>query len=136
MTAYTIYYDRACPLCRAEIHRLKRLDRKGALTLVDASAADFVAPAGVSVEDMLTRLHVRDASGNWLVGIDAIAAIYRAIGHGRVWARLMVWGPLRPLMSRAYRLLANNRQRVSGWMGMRRDPPARCEDGVCRGDFL
>ncbi|XZG69360.1 thiol-disulfide oxidoreductase DCC family protein [Chitinibacteraceae bacterium HSL-7] len=133
MTRYTLYYDRACPLCRAEIHRLKQLDRYDVLELVDASAAGFIAPAGVSVAELMARLHARDAAGNWLVGIDAIAAIYRAVGRGRIWSHLLLWRPLRPLMTRVYLLIAGHRQRISGWLGLHR---ARCEDGVCSRDFL
>ena len=35
-----VWFDGGCPLCRREIALMRRLDRRGAITFVDAASAD------------------------------------------------------------------------------------------------
>jgi predicted DCC family thiol-disulfide oxidoreductase YuxK len=112
----TVYYDRSCPLCAAEMHELRDLDWRGRLDLVDCSAPEFsdphVADAGLTREQVMTRLHVRDPQGRWLVGLDAFEAVYAAANLDRA-ARF--WGNLRlrPLLDPLYGWVARNRQALS-----------------------
>ena len=75
----TIYYDASCPLCRAELETLSQRDAESLLQLVDCSAGD-IALEGVTNDDMMARIHARDAAGRWLRGMDVFAAVYRAAG--------------------------------------------------------
>ena len=104
----TVYYDKSCPLCATEIHALRDLDPKG-FRLVDCSAPDFVDPMR---EDMMTRMHARDAQGRWLTGLDAFEAIYSAAGLKRTAS---VWGSrrIRPVLDWIYMRIARNRQSLS-----------------------
>jgi len=112
----TVYYDKSCPLCATEMESLQKLDWRGRLRLEDCSAAAFDDSAaraeGVTREDMMTRMHVRDPEGRWLKGPDAFEAVYASAGLQRV-AR--VWGSrrLRPLLDRVYPWIARNRQALS-----------------------
>lgn len=80
----TIFYDASCPICSGEMHALKSHDNSGRLQLVDCSAADFdetlLAGLPIRREDLMERIHIRDAHGTWLVGADALAAAYDASG--------------------------------------------------------
>ncbi|PHV12002.1 thiol-disulfide oxidoreductase DCC family protein [Chitinimonas sp. BJB300] len=125
MTTLTLFFDSRCALCAAEMHRLARWDKHGCLAYIDMHGEGFdAADYGTTLAAMDAELHGLDAQGHLMVGIDAIAAAYTAVGLG--W---LVW-PLKveltkPLWGRTYRWFARNRYRVSRLMGY------RCADGVC-----
>lgn len=112
----TVFYDGACPVCSAEMARVRRRDAAGDVQLVDCAAGGFnEAPwrsEGVSQAQMMEAMHVRDAQGQWHRGADALALIYGCI---QVPWLARLWGhPLsRPVMRRVYPWLARNRQRFS-----------------------
>jgi predicted DCC family thiol-disulfide oxidoreductase YuxK len=112
----TVYYDKSCPMCAAEMAVIDELNWRGRLLLVDCSAPDFedgeAEREGVTREAMMTRLHARDPEGRWLTGLDAFEAVYAAVGLDDL-AR--VWGDrrLRPVLDRIYPVMARNRQSLS-----------------------
>ena len=114
MTAYpiTVYYDASCELCRAEIEAMKSRDDADRLRLIDASDAGFVPPAGVTRDELMSRIHARDADGAWLRGLDVFAAVYEAAGFRRL-ARIYRSSALRPLLDRMYPWIADHRQALS-----------------------
>ena len=114
MTAYpiTVYYDASCPLCRAEIEAMKSRDDGHALRLIDASDPGFAPPDGVTRDELMSRIHARDANGAWLRGLDVFAAVYEAAGLPRL-ARLYRSHALRPLLDRMYPWIADHRQALS-----------------------
>ena len=125
MSDLTLFYDSRCPLCAAEMRRLAGWDRQGRLAYIDMQGEDFDAGVyGTSYAAMDTELHGLTTDGRMLVGTDAIAAAYSAVGMG--W---LVW-PLRialtkPLWGAAYRWLARHRYRASRLLGY------GCADTVC-----
>lgn len=78
----TVYFDGACPLCRAEIGLYRGRDRSGALCFVDVSRAGAELPAGVTQGQALRRFHVRAGNGVVLSGAAAFV---------EVWSRLPGW---------------------------------------------
>lgn len=76
MTALTVWHDGACPLCRREIALMRRLDRRGAITFVDASGPGSVCP--IDRDAMLARFHARE-DGRLVSGAAAFAAMWRAV---------------------------------------------------------
>lgn len=76
MTGLTVWHDGACPLCRREIALMRRLDRRGAITFVDASDPATGCPA--NRDALLARFHARE-DGRMLSGAAAFAAMWRAI---------------------------------------------------------
>ncbi|WP_432719441.1 DUF393 domain-containing protein [Jeongeupia wiesaeckerbachi] len=125
MTTLTLFFDSRCPLCSAEMRRLARWDRHGRLAYADMHGDGFdAADYGTSWAAMDAELHALTADGRLLVGIDAIAAAYSAVG--RSWLVLPLKLPLtKPLWARLYRWFAHNRYRASRVLGY------GCVDGVC-----
>lgn len=73
----TVWHDGSCPLCRREIALMRRLDRRGCITFVDA-AGDAPIACPVDRADLLARFHARE-EGTLLSGAAAFAAMWRAI---------------------------------------------------------
>ncbi|MBD8470562.1 DCC1-like thiol-disulfide oxidoreductase family protein [Sphingomonas sp. CFBP 8765] len=76
MTDLVVWHDGDCPLCRREIALMRRLDRRGAITFVDATDPDASCP--IDRRDLLARFHARE-DGTMLSGAAAFAAMWRAI---------------------------------------------------------
>ena len=110
----TIYYDASCPLCAAEMHTIKETDFDNQLILVDCSDDNFSEPAFCPTNKaaMMERIHAQDATGAWIKGVDVFAAAYQAAGFKQL---SKFWGSktLRPILSRAYPFIADNRHWLS-----------------------
>lgn len=125
MSTLTLFFDSRCPLCAAEMRRLAKWDKHGRLAYIDMHGEGFQAATyGTSLAAMDAELHGLRADGRMLVGIDAIAAAYTAVGLG-----YLVW-PLKPALTKPfwrqlYRWFARNRYRASRLMGY------GCTDGLC-----
>ena len=74
----TVWHDGACPLCQREIALMRRLDRRGAITFVDASAPGAAALCPRDPAVLLERFHAEE-NGQLLSGAAAFAAMWRAI---------------------------------------------------------
>lgn len=111
----TVYYDESCPMCRAEMHNFMRRDRDGIVCFVDASAPDFVPPAGHSTAQMMRLLHLHTADGRWLVGVEAFSLLYRRLGLPWV-ARVLDAPVLRPVADGLYPFVARHRHRIPHWV--------------------
>lgn len=77
MTELIVWHDGECPLCRAEIAALRRLDRRGAIRFVDATQSEL-GSCPVDRGALLARLHASE-DGRLLSGAAAFAAMWRAI---------------------------------------------------------
>jgi predicted DCC family thiol-disulfide oxidoreductase YuxK len=110
----TIYYDASCPLCAAEMHTIKETDFENKLILVDCSADSFNEPAFCPANKvaMMERIHAIDAAGQWIKGVDVFEAAYAAAGFQKL---SRFWGSktLKPILTRAYPLIADNRHWLS-----------------------
>lgn len=112
--ATIVLFDGACPLCRAEMQRLKLRDPDHRLRLVDIAAPEFNAPAwGFELAALGDALHARAPDGRWLIGMAAIRHVYARVGLGWLLAPTG-WPVLRPAFDRFYAWLARNRVPVSG----------------------
>jgi predicted DCC family thiol-disulfide oxidoreductase YuxK len=77
MTRITVWHDGACPLCRAEIALMRRLDTRGAIRFVDAASSGAEA-CPLDRKALLARFHASE-DGTLLSGAAAFAAMWRAI---------------------------------------------------------
>ena len=77
MTDLTVWHDGDCPLCRAEIALMRRLDRRGAIRFVDATGSGADA-CPLDRRALLARFQASE-DGKLLSGAAAFAAMWRAI---------------------------------------------------------
>ena len=114
--AITVYHDRSCSICRAEMEELKAIDQENILELVDCSASGFsdvhAADARLDQDTLMRAMFIRTADGEWLQGPDAFAHLYGRLG---IPGMAKFWGSrtLRPLVSLGYRLFAMTRRFLS-----------------------
>lgn len=76
MKELIVWHDGNCPLCQREIALMRRLDRRGAITFIDAGDPATAFP--IDRAAMLARFHARE-DGRMLTGAAAFAAMWRAI---------------------------------------------------------
>lgn len=98
----TVFYDGGCPLCRSEIALYRGLKSLTPICYIDVNAAANEAPTGFNRRELLSRFHVRDASGSMRQGARAFVSLWAALPGWRwlAWmARLpgAVW-----MMDRLY----------------------------------
>ncbi len=93
---------------------MRRLDRRGAIHFVDATAPDLVCP--VDRAAILSRFHAREGD-RILSGAAAFAAMWRAIPLLRPLGIVAGWPPLTPLFDLAYRQFLRFRPRLQRLLG-------------------
>lgn len=110
----TIFYDASCPICATEMQTIKETDFHNQLILIDCSSQDFTEPAYCPSTKaiMMERIHAVDAAGQWIKGVDVFEAAYQAAGFTKL---SRFWGSktLRPILTRAYPWVADNRHWLS-----------------------
>ena len=116
MTDLVVWHDGDCPLCRREIALMRRLDRRGAITFVDATDPDASCP--IDRRDLLARFHARE-DGTMLSGAAAFAAMWRAIPMLRPLGLLARNGTALRLLERAYLGFLVVRPRLQAALGGR-----------------
>ena len=77
MAHLTVWHDGDCPLCRAEIALMRRLDTRGAIRFIDANKSEADA-CPLDREALLARFHAEE-DGQMLSGAAAFAAMWRAL---------------------------------------------------------
>lgn len=108
MSGDTLYYDGQCPLCTAEMEKLTRhADSK--LVLVDIHSLPEKASLPAK-QALLSSLHLKQDSGNLLIGLDANVAAWQHTRFG-VFFRWLRWPVLRSIADRVYDRWARLRYR-------------------------
>lgn len=77
MTKLTVWHDGDCPLCRAEIALMRRLDTRDNIHFVDVTRSDTNA-CPLDKRELLARFHASE-DGRMLSGAEAFAAMWRVI---------------------------------------------------------
>lgn len=103
-----LYYDGQCPLCNAEMTKLRQCAGDG-LELQDIHqlAGD---PSLPSREQLLRSLHLQSAAGGMISGLDANVAAWQHTRFGGLW-RMLRWPLVRPVANRIYQFWAAVRYR-------------------------
>jgi predicted DCC family thiol-disulfide oxidoreductase YuxK len=115
MSQVTVWHDGHCPLCRREIALMRRLDRRGRITFVDATGPE-ACPIDRSA--LLARFHAME-DGRMLSGAAAFAAMWRAIPLLRPIGLLARYDPVLGLLERAYLRFLVVRPRLQRWLALR-----------------
>lgn len=106
--ALTVYFDGACPLCRAEIGHYRQQEGAAALCFVDVSQAGAQAGTEIGADltrkQALARFHVRRSDGRLLSGAAAFVGIWALLPRWRPLARVAAVPGMLWLMERGYRL--------------------------------
>ncbi len=114
--ALTVYYDGACPLCRAEIGHYSAQPGAGAICFLDVSAQTNELPPELTREQALARFHVRLSDGRLASGAQGFVEIWKTLPRWRWAGRLAslpgvtlllelgyrVFLPVRPYLSKAF----------------------------------
>ena len=87
-TEMTVYFDGACPLCRAEIGYYQNQNGAEYIEFLDVSANDGALPDGLTRAQAMARFHVRNADGDLLSGAAAFVHIWRTLPGWRWAARI------------------------------------------------
>jgi len=112
----TVYYDGACPLCRAEIGVYRNATGADRLAFVDVSADGTELPPGLDRGTALRRFHVADARGELQSGARAFAHLWIALPRWRWLGRLVALPVVSTIAEVTYRLFLRVRpalQRVA-----------------------
>lgn len=119
-----MFYDGLCPLCTLEVGHYRKLatQHKSNLDFVDVSQnVGSLEQFNVSLDDVMARLHVLDASGRLHTSFRAFLAIWKELPY---WKHLSSFVQLMPfgvtVGEMIYTVWAKNR--------IRRDI---CKDGTC-----
>ncbi len=115
--ALTVYYDGACPLCRAEIGHYSGQEGAGAICFLDASKLTSDLPDGLTREQALARFHVRLRDGRLASGAAGFVEIWKTLPRWRWAARLASLPGVTPLLECAYRLFLPLRPTLSKAFG-------------------
>ena len=109
MTA-KVYYNSACPVCRAGIAgQRERMEACGATDVewIDVHAEPArAAEVGASLDEVRERLYVREADGNIAIGADAFERLWSRTRGQRWMAALARLPGLHGLLRLAYNAFA------------------------------
>ena len=94
---------------------IRKRDTHCRLAFEDIAADDFnPAKYGLTLEETIRAMHAVKPDGSLLIGIDALAAAYEAVGWNWL-AKPLRWPLTRPLAMIGYRLFASIRPRLSSF---------------------
>lgn len=119
----TLFYDGFCPLCVAEMTKLRKLDQHHRLLLVDVQQQNALDPyPQISKQAALTRLHALNQHQTIITGLDVTHAAWSLVGRGWLTAPLR-WPVIRWVADAVYLGFARHRYTISRLLTGR----ARCE---------
>ena len=105
-----VLYDGKCGLCSKEIAYYRRVAPGGVFNWLDiATDPRPLAVFGLSQPQALRRLHVRDAEGQWHVGVAAFILIWRYLPRWRFLAVILSIPGVREVADGLYNRFADYR---------------------------
>ncbi len=119
----TVFYDGACPLCRAEIDHYGGQDVEGKLRFIDVSRPQEGLACGLTRQQAMARFHVLGADGTLVSGAAAYVSIWKLLPKWRWAARLATLPGMMMVLEGAYRSFLPLRPTLSrtfGWLRSRR----------------
>lgn len=109
----TLFYDGFCPLCLAEMRKLKSLDNDQNLDFVDIQHPDFSNRfPDLDWSALDARIHGMLPSGEMITGLDVTYLAWKLVGKGWVYAPLR-WPIFSWFADKLYVVFAKHRYRIS-----------------------
>lgn len=109
----TLFYDGFCPLCVAEMNKLRKYDVDQNLIFEDIQSQDFSARyPELDWSSLNARIHGQLEDGRLISGLDVTYLAWKAVGKGWVYAPLR-WPVIRWLADAIYLLFARYRYSIS-----------------------
>jgi predicted DCC family thiol-disulfide oxidoreductase YuxK len=100
-----IYYDGGCPICSREIAFYKARPGADNFIWVDVSSAGPTdLGEGLTREQAMARMHVREADGTLLSGAEAFGAMWRQMPGFKGLGWLLVMPPFGAIAEFGYRI--------------------------------
>jgi predicted DCC family thiol-disulfide oxidoreductase YuxK len=127
----TIFYDGNCPLCCAEMDKLKHYDSENNLVLIDLHQKNFNAQFPlINVDKAMAILH-GVYHGEILLGLDVTHRAWTIVGKG-AWVAPLQLPIIKQFSNIAYRLLAKYRHPISDCLHKRFGVGVKtCDKGTC-----
>lgn len=124
----TVFYDKACTICRSLIEGYKKQDTKNRLKLVDISSPGFKAEKyGLDPELVRIYLYAKNTQNQTVRGIDAFIWVWQAIDKN-LRAAILGWPVIRIIAQPLYRLFSRYRYLFSK---QKREQRKTCK-GACK----
>jgi predicted DCC family thiol-disulfide oxidoreductase YuxK len=112
----TVLYDADCGVCRHTARTLRALDARGRLRFAPLQGFTPASDADPDLDQLLARLHVRDAEGRWSSGGGAMLRIAEMIPLLFPLAVIARLPGAERVTEAAYEVVARNRRALSGWL--------------------
>lgn len=108
-----LFYDGFCPLCVAEMNKLKAYDKQKNLVLEDIQLPDFHERfPNLCWQDLNDRIHGQLPDGTLITGLDVTYLAWKYVGKGWVYAPLR-WPVIRWFADAFYIFFARYRYNIS-----------------------
>jgi predicted DCC family thiol-disulfide oxidoreductase YuxK len=119
----TVLYDGTCALCRASVARVRRIDPRGRIELMDLHDDGVRARfPQVNLDEAMRLMQAVDRNGRVYSGVDGWARIGLALPGWNLLAWLLLVPGIRFVAQRIYAWIARNRYRWNREL---------CADGSC-----
>tara|TARA_R110001599_G_scaffold170573_1_gene360866 strand:+ start:83 stop:451 length:369 start_codon:yes stop_codon:yes gene_type:complete len=108
-----LFYDGYCPLCVAEMDKLKAYDHKQNLDFEDIQALDFKDRfPSLNWQDLNKRIYGQLPDGSLITGLDVTYLAWKSVGKGWLYAPLR-WPVIRWFADAFYLFFARYRYTIS-----------------------
>jgi predicted DCC family thiol-disulfide oxidoreductase YuxK len=120
-------YDGSCPICSADVAKLRKADRQKKLIFIDITSDNFdPGDYGRSLDELLARIHARRADGKLVEGAEVFRLSLTAVGLGWIAAPTR-WPHFNYVTELAYDWFARNRSVLSQYLGRLYTPAIVCD---------
>jgi predicted DCC family thiol-disulfide oxidoreductase YuxK len=120
MAKLKVFYNSACPVCKAGIDgQRQRMQADGSCPVewIDVhQQPDACAELDTPLEQVRERLYLKDESGRIAIGVDAFAELFQRTPGQRWLGRLLEAPGLRLLARWSYNLFARALYRWNRWL--------------------
>ena len=126
-----IFYDSKCPLCSAEMDKLKQLDVTNQISLIDLHNEQLMEQhADIIFESAMKILHGK-YQGKIIFGLEVTYVAWRLVGKGK-WVAPLNWPVIKPVANMTYHLFAKFRLPISRFSSkVLRLKDNSCSTGAC-----